>query len=393
MLLGMGGSIVADEIIYFAPSNLPGFFQYNKITGKLGLLPIKETKRKEIYPVIYVGMCTLHDKIIFLPYYASELLVYDMKYKKEVNRIHLKSKLPKSSQWYRFYIHAVPYLNFVYCIGWHDSEMLCFNIETEKISVVNTWKKAIAEVVGNTSFIGIHAYDVCVVEGNLWAPIHTRDCILEFNLQTMEARVHRVGMPDMKFATICFDGTDFWLTGDKKRIVKWNKNTKEASYIGQFPKGFIKSSKEEKDYFYKSYYESGIVYFFPMFANMALKVDVGICKTDIFYQWDKLLACNVVQKWDENTFYVEWCCEGSAKIEHSMIIDVDGCILNEDVMEIDIDELEWPEYIDDDALYHEDEIMTLNRFLDKRACTGVKDKCDRCDSAGKKIYLEGKNIG
>ena len=39
----------------------------------------------------------------------------------------------------------------------------------------------------------------------------------------------------------------------------------------------------------RSYYEAGYLYLFPLYANMALKVNIQTCQTEIFCQWDVLL--------------------------------------------------------------------------------------------------------
>ena len=63
-------------------------------------------------------------------------------------------------------------------------------------------------------------YEVYAADGILWGPIDAKNRILELNLQTKEATVHKVEAADMKFSTICFDGSNFWLTGEVHPIGK-----------------------------------------------------------------------------------------------------------------------------------------------------------------------------
>lgn len=388
ILLGMGSYVDIEEKLYFAANNVPAFFQYDKVSEQMELLPIKERKRGG--NMKYLSTCRFHDKIVFLPYNASEVVIYDCRDRK-TKRNYLKDECPESKQLYKHYLQAVSYSDFIYCIGWSDAELLCIDMRTEKVSVVDTWKSAIAADLGSKAFVGMHAYGVYAADGILWGPIDAKNRILELNLQTKEATVHKVEAADMKFSTICFDGSDFWLTGDKQIIVKWNRDTKKAEVIDRFPEGFVKSSKLEADFFCRSYYEAGYLYLFPLYANMALKVNIQTYQAEIFCQWDVPVSCDTMQKWDRETFYVECYREGSVKLDYSMIIGLDGIIRDTDIFEIDTEQINWSEYFGDDGIYHEDLIITLEEFIDKKVCKKEQYHDGVYETCGEKIYLEGKN--
>ena len=82
ILLGMGSYVDIEEKLYFAANNVPAFFQYDKVSEQMELLPIKERKRGG--NMKYLSTCRFHDKIVFLPYNASEVVIYDCRDRKSV---------------------------------------------------------------------------------------------------------------------------------------------------------------------------------------------------------------------------------------------------------------------------------------------------------------------
>ena len=73
----MGSYVDIEEKLYFAANNVPAFFQYDKVSEQMELLPIKERKRGG--NMKYLSTCRFHDKIVFLPYNASEVVIYAKK--------------------------------------------------------------------------------------------------------------------------------------------------------------------------------------------------------------------------------------------------------------------------------------------------------------------------
>ena len=73
VLLSAGSFIVADGMMYFNSKDY-GFFRYNKNTGEINALSVKAEKGRGAKRA-FIGGCKYKDKIIFIPYYASEILV------------------------------------------------------------------------------------------------------------------------------------------------------------------------------------------------------------------------------------------------------------------------------------------------------------------------------
>ena len=123
---------------------------------------------------------------------------------------------------------------------------------------------------------------------------------------------------------------------------------------------------------------------------MAVKAEVRTGKIEEFYCWKELALCDMVQEWDDETFYVEWSYQDSMKKKNTMLIGLDGVVKTTNVFMVESDLIEWPEYIDDDGIYREDDILTLQKFLEKRVCSkDHSSSAEFCQSIGREIYLNG----
>lgn len=62
--------------------------------------------------------------------------------------------------------------------------------------------------------------------------------IYQFNIETKSTAVHTIPNIRGGFRTICFDGENFWLSGYRKEIYVWNKESNTVRIINEFPHQF-----------------------------------------------------------------------------------------------------------------------------------------------------------
>lgn len=381
LLLSVCDFAVTDEYIYFASRNLTGFFRYH-IHSKL-VEPVCAMEKMELNKSGFGTVCKFGEKLIFAPYYKQELRIYDLQESQLIEEIDLSSLLGKAGKTFRYYMCNIIHQNSIYFLGDSDSEIICLNMDTMHISIVETWKKAGSEYIGNDQFIGISTYkDVCVVKESVWVPLRFYNCILEMDLNTTQAKVHKVDTEQMIFTTICFDGVHFWLTGGKKAIIKWNPHTNTADRFDQFPDGFLTVPKKNPYWnglFSSSFYENNYVFFFPMIANMAIRIDISTNKAEKFYQDQRMLSCYMVKKWKDHVFYVEWG-SGAADLDASMLIDSDGNVLDTDIFSVGWEKINLQNFDRDDEPYIESGLISTGFFLEKirrtdQKTTGTYKEC------------------
>lgn len=369
LLLSVCDYASTDEYMYFVPRNLLGFFEYD--IGLKSIEPMKTMEKMELCEYGYGTVCKFKEKLIFAQYYKHDFLIYDVKEFQLIKTINPSLYLGKDGKVFRYYIRTIIHNNCIFFLGDSDSEILVLDMDTMNFFVVETWKKAISEYMGKEQFIGISTYrDICVVNESVWIPLRCSNCILEMDLNTTRAKIHKVDTEKMIFTTICFDGGCFWLTGEKKVIVKWDPQMNSVELLNQFPEDFVNIPKRNQYWngmFVSSSYEKDYVIFFPMTANMAIRVHATTNKIEKFYQGKESLSCYMVKKWSEDIFYVEWG-KSAASIDKSMLIDLNGKVLDTDIFSIEWKRLYLQDFDKKEEVYTENDLLSLKEFFLTRIC-------------------------
>ena len=109
--------------------------------------------------------------------------------------------------------------------------------------------------------------------------------VLEFNLDTYEHRVHRLGSDDCSFHNIIRYKKEFFLIGRQAFVMKWNYDTGEVEIYKEFPEGFAVEKEQEWVFFANEIqpYKNKIV-LLGGFTNMAIEFDLDT------YEFSKIQA-------------------------------------------------------------------------------------------------------
>lgn len=393
ILLNASDLLHIGDTVLLAAKNVPGIFQYDKILKKTEPLSLKVTDPE--MPQRYYnigGISKYQDQIVFAPSYASEILIYNMQFPDKVERINPTLQLQKSKQHYRYYYRTAVCGSLIYFIGDWLCEIICLDISTMELTVVDTWKRAIASQIGAQDFIGVRTYrDICVINDVLWVPLNYDNCIMEMDMRTQETKIYKLDTVKMKFSTICSDGINFWLTGEKKIIVKWNKETGAINVIDNFPDDFAQNINNKNSYwngvFSCSFYEKDYVYFFPLTANMAIRISTMTEKVEKFFQEKESRGCYMASKWDENTFYVEWG-DNLVHAASNMLIDLHANIKDKDIFAVKCSAVDCSYCENKDGIYTEDSILILDRFLKEKIYRRAQSSQRMSKRFGNSIYRE-----
>ena len=116
--------------------------------------------------------------------------------------------------------------DYVYALSKGLSQVIEVNIQDKKIE--NYYKLADDDIftdciVGNNSIIGLS------INSNK---------LYEFNIETKKIFYYSIPNVNMIIKTICYDGENFWLSGNRKKICIWNRNKNSIREIEEFPQGF-----------------------------------------------------------------------------------------------------------------------------------------------------------
>lgn len=196
------GMVVKDDKIWFTARETNGLFCMD-ISGDnieyMGSFPNELEDGSYLY-----GECVLHeDVIIFAPYVAEELAVYDTK-KKEFQKYPLDKNLCGN--------HYLP------IIKWNDEVILLptqknnsvivrININNREIQYINDWQD---KFIINDNISELF-FDYCIKGNILYAPvIAAQGQIMKYNLENHEICCMQVDVVEA-YKTICCDEKNFYL--------------------------------------------------------------------------------------------------------------------------------------------------------------------------------------
>lgn len=75
----------------------------------------------------------------------------------------------------------------------------------------------------------------------------------------------------------------------------------------------------------------------------------------------------MVKKWSEDIFYVEWG-KSAASIDKSMLIDLNGKVLDTDIFSIEWKRLYLQDFDKKEEVYTENDLLSLKEFFLTRIC-------------------------
>lgn len=241
-------------------------FEYCCTSGKMKLCGT--VKNEEGRFCISMALC---QHILYIaPYEGNDICTYDID-KNEFNNIALGTS--QNGLVRKHYHLCFSHQNKVYLLGGSGSAMLCLEPENNhEVREISEWVFDFKEKYNCDAAVCTHS-DICIVEDCLWVAVRGNNVLLEYNMSTEKYCFWKVGKKEIQYVTITFDGDYFWLSGDKRFIVRWNKENNEVMIFDDFPQGFEYGTKEInwKELFSCGCLWNGNIYFLPLNSNMLIK--------------------------------------------------------------------------------------------------------------------------
>lgn len=214
--------------------------------------------------------CYKKESCIFLmPDRGESILIYDLD-KKKISKIEINNPLSV-----RLSIHDF----------WEENGKLwAVSHGLGKILLIDINKKTIAEyydIFDNPNILPGH--EAKKVGNCIFNVSRNSNMICEFNIASREKKNYEIHGLTEGMYTICYDNTNFWLSGISGKIYLWDKEKKKITELNEYPKD-LKIYKEEVGkieeigfpleqeipIFYKSFLLGKFVCFLPLNSNQAL---------------------------------------------------------------------------------------------------------------------------
>lgn len=306
-----------DDKLFILTRNTQVLFEYSMTENRLSLCGRVWTKLGQLF----ISMALCGKKIYIAPYEADFICIYNIE-KRKFQRIPLgqiHGELQK-----KYYHMCFSFRNQVYFLGGSNSTMLCVDTETDIVKDIQEWTYEFKSKYGYETRVTTHT-NVCIEDHCFWVTLKGDNILLQYNMRTGEHCFWKVGKKRIQYVTITYDGEYFWLSGDKRFIVRWKKESNEVREYDRFPEGFGRCEKDIgwKELFSCGYLWNKRIYFAPLNSNMLIKFDLKMEKMECAALIGSGNICPKIVKIDEKKLYIEEDDE-RLRFKRSLLIGMDG---------------------------------------------------------------------
>ncbi len=222
--------------IWFWSTNFNALF-YGSIDGGIAECVWGIGYDKEATAPLYSKIVKCGYKIIGIPMFTDEILVYDISTKKakfisipEQNWGNMHT-LERGRFW-----DGVVCGNFVFMIGFWSAKVLKFDVVNENIMDVIDLYEAL-EIPFDRRFLSLK--NASVIEDKIWIPSYVTNCIFVLNPDNMQYQKTVIEKSGDGFADIAYDGEDIWLLPrNRGQFVKWNVQENKIGLYDDYPAEF-----------------------------------------------------------------------------------------------------------------------------------------------------------
>lgn len=310
--------IIRDkEKIFFLTRDTKSIFEYNTVTGEMKLCGVVGNKITQKF----LSMALYENKLYTISCDADVICIYDIEKESFQNIFLSKTYNRETSACYHM---CFSYQYKIYFLGDKGRSILYLDTRDNTIKHVREWVSVFEEKYGYEPIIYTQA-NICIQEDCFWIALEGKNIIFQYNMITEKYRFWNIGSRKMQYSTVSFDGKYFWFSGDKKCIVRWEKETNEIREFEDFPSGFkINKNSNWKDLFYCGYIWNGSIYFAPLSSNMLIKFNLKFEKMVKIVQIDLNHICLNIIGLSENELYIEEDNIDTFTIESGYLIEKNG---------------------------------------------------------------------
>lgn len=278
------------ENIYFILSVYGDLIKYNELVGEYTFLA--NIWREGNF---FCTSCMIGEKIFFFSYYGNDYCIYhtDEDYI-EYRAFNLKNHQIEGS------ISSVIYRNKIYVIVKNaDIKIICidpYNYTTIPLAI-NQKNSIRLQDVSNIY--------TCLQDGKLIIPTTNPDCIYEYDLNNNEEQIHTIDKMGIVYNTVVFDGKNFWLTGDSKKIVCWNREKNVCIMVIDLEDYLVYRNENLIDnyLFAVGIFKDNRIYYAPLQSNSFISYDIQSGRITVMKKMEEWEYCNSFFDVSENELY------------------------------------------------------------------------------------------
>jgi len=258
------------DYLWFAERNVNAFVKMCKATWDaqfVGSFPVSNGSFSFSRIPLYQKPAGNSEYICFPSFNADEIVKYSIA---DDEFVGIPYKKPENSNDHsRDFFSSFIYGESAYFTPYTYPAIVQLNTRTNEISYHTEWLKPLKKLIGSIQ----DAYFLLPISvgDTIMAAACGANAVVEFNMETHQSVVHKVGEKGYRYNGICFDGENYWLSPRHNTpLVKWNPKTGETKEFKELylDEGDIKFA------FLPIVYCGGYVWMLPSMAKHAIKIEV-----------------------------------------------------------------------------------------------------------------------
>ena len=216
------------EVLYAVDEEGKGIFRINKETGvsqMLFRLPTAGNRK-----ILYQAVEKYKDKIFFFPYQfaVDRVLVYYLS-EQRIEYVDLFKKNELISGEYRP-LQRVGDVVWLFPVEL-QKELLVFDLPTEKVRTIASWKTSMREVQLAYSNSYSKVTKMIEVGDVFYLAILYTNIIIEINKYSFEIQIFRLPNEISLFGNLDYDGKNIWMLNSMGGVTKWNPTVGTLCYF------------------------------------------------------------------------------------------------------------------------------------------------------------------
>lgn len=245
------------------------------------------------------------DRVLFIPHNDRQIAVYSLEKKKfSILPLDLKDEyLPPDSSSSRYFFDGIVYKNKIYFVPCAYRNIVAYNFNTKETEHCLDLRKIFP--IGKIISLS-YGWTWLNERTILLTSLYTNE-VLEFNLDTYEYKVHKIGWENQSFHYIFKYDDNFFIVGRQPFMLKWNYETGEVTTYDKLPDDFQVTKKQDWVFMPSSIkpYKNKLI-LLGGYTNMILEFDLDTCKFNKLDAFDEIL--NRKLKADSNEVYPFTTC-------------------------------------------------------------------------------------
>lgn len=221
--------VLFDDTLWFCAQNYNSLYTMNintKEVNFVGEFPNEAYGNSRLF----ASMKLVGKKIYFIPFYAKEIVVYDIE-GGNFFCIKLSDAVLGKKCGDILFMGVEQYKNYLYILPVYATIIIRLDTTNNCVDYITDWYDKSKNMIFNCHDFFFRKQSV-IQENKLYVPFCNANAVLEVNCDTMQTLVYRLGEEKRGYTGICYDRKQFWLAPRRTRcLLKWDN---EANIVEQF---------------------------------------------------------------------------------------------------------------------------------------------------------------